>query len=164
MKQFCDLLVGKWGAQIKGYHFPCSVGRSGIGKKTQEGDGITPEGTWDLVFFMGRTDRLCPNIAQKINIRDVWSDDSLDPEYNHLRKPNNKFSGERLWRSDPIYDLIGVTNFNWPNAVPGAGSAIFLHTWRKPRHPTEGCVAFSLNDLKMVLKLWEPRSRVIIKA
>ena len=51
MKQFCDLLVGKWGAQIKGYHFPCSVGRSGIGKKTQEGDGITPEGTWDLVFL-----------------------------------------------------------------------------------------------------------------
>ena len=58
MKQFRDLVVGKWGAQIKGYQFPCSVGRSGIGKKTYEGDGITPEGTWRLVFFMARFDRL----------------------------------------------------------------------------------------------------------
>ena len=164
MKQFCDLLIGKWGAQIKGYHFPCSVGRSGIGKKTHEGDGITPEGTWSLKFFMARGDRLRINVNHKINIRDVWSDDPLDPEYNHLRKPNSEFSCERLWRPDPLYDLIGVTNFNWPTAVPGVGSAIFLHTWRKPRHPTEGCIGFALKDLSMIFKLWEPRSKLIIKA
>ena len=164
MKQFCDLLIGKWGAQIKGYHFPCSVGRSGIGKKTHEGDGITPEGTWRLMFFMGRCDRLNLNVNHKINIRDVWSDDPLDPKYNHLRKPNHRFSYERLWRPDPLYDLIGVTNFNWPIAVPGVGSAIFLHAWRKPRHPTEGCIAFSLKDLRIIFKLWEPRSKIIIKA
>ena len=164
MKQFCDLLIGKWGAQIKGYHFPCSVGRSGIGRKTHEGDGITPEGTWRLIFFMGRRDRLNLNVNHKINIRDVWSDDPLDPKYNHLRKPNHRFSYERLWRPDPLYDLIGVTNFNWPIAVPGVGSAIFLHAWRKPRHPTEGCIAFSLKDLKIIFDLWDPRSKIIIKA
>tara|TARA_B100000767_G_scaffold217831_1_gene205587 strand:+ start:216 stop:710 length:495 start_codon:yes stop_codon:yes gene_type:complete len=164
MKQFCDLLIGKWGCQIKGCHFPCSVGRSGIGKKTHEGDGITPEGTWRLMFLMVRCDRLRINVNHKINIRDVWSDDPLDPEYNHLRKPNSGFSCERLWRSDPLYDLIGVTNFNWPTAVPGVGSAIFLHTWRKPRHPTEGCIGFALKDLSMIFKLWEPRSKLIIKA
>ena len=164
MKQFCDLLIGKWGAQIKGYHFPCSVGRSGIGKKSHEGDGITPEGTWRLMFFMARGDRLRINLSHKINIRDVWSDDPLDPEYNHFRKPINGFSCERLWRPDPVYNLIGVTNFNWPTAVPGVGSAIFLHTWRKPRHPTEGCIAFALKDLSMIFRLWEPRSKLIIKA
>ena len=164
MKQFCDLLIGKWSAQIKGYQFPCSVGRSGIGKKTHEGDGITPEGTWRLMFFMARSDRLRINVNHKINIRDVWSDDPLDPKYNHLRKHNNRFNCERLWRPDPVYNLIGVTNFNWPTAVPGIGSAIFLHTWRKPRHPTEGCIAFALKDLSMIFRLWEPRSKLIIKA
>ena len=164
MRKFCDLLIGKWGAQIKGYHFPCSIGRSGIGKKTHEGDGITPEGTWRLMFFMVRSGRLRINVSHKINIRDVWSDDPLDPEYNHIRKPNNGFSCERLRRPDPDYNLIGVTNFNWPTAVPGVGSAIFLHTWRKPRHPTEGCIAFALKDLSMIFRLWEPRSKLIIKA
>ena len=164
MKQFCDLLIGKWSAQIKGYQFPCSVGRSGIGKKTHEGDGITPEGTWRLMFCMARSDRLRINVKHKINIRDVWSDDPLDPKYNHLRKHNNRFNCERLWRPDPVYNLIGVTNFNWPTAVPGTGSAIFLHTWRKPRHPTEGCIAFALKDLSMIFRLWEPRSKLIIKA
>ena len=164
MKQFRDLVVGKWGAQIKGYQFPCSVGRSGIGKKTYEGDGITPEGTWRLVLFMARVDRLRLNINHNINIRDVWSDDPQDPRYNHLRKPNDRFSYEKLRRPDPVYNLIGVTNFNWPVSVPGLGSAIFLHVWKKPRHPTEGCIAFSIKDLSTIFRLWEPESRIIIRA
>jgi len=159
-----DLLIRKWGAQIKGHTFPCSVGRAGIGKKRYEGDGVTPEGTWNLISVMYRKNRLNLNSNQNIKIRDTWSDDPNDPKYNKLSKVSNQFSYERLWRSDPIYDLIGIIDYNLPKPNPGRGSAIFFHVWRKPRHPTEGCIAFSLSNLKLILRLLEKKSKIIIKA
>ena len=94
---------------------------------------------------------------------DVWSDDPEDPGYNHradLR--NHKFSHERLRRADPLYDLFVILDYNYPDAVTGKGSAIFLHKWRKPRHPTEGCVAFREDDLVRILMNWTQTSRVVI--
>jgi L,D-peptidoglycan transpeptidase YkuD (ErfK/YbiS/YcfS/YnhG family) len=29
-----------------------------------------------------------------------------------------------------LYDAYGVLDYNWPNAEPGKGSAIFIHAWR----------------------------------
>ena len=103
-------------------------------------------------------------LTQNIKIRDTWSDDPNDPNYNKLSKLSNQFSYERLWRSDPIYDLIGIIDYNLPKPNPGRGSAIFFHVWRKPRHPTEGCIAFSLSNLKLILRLLENKSKIIIKA
>ena len=79
MHNINDLIVSKWGAQMMGYKFPCSIGRGGIGIKTQEGDGITPSGTWEIEFVMARQDRLRYSTNHKINIRDTWSDDPKDP-------------------------------------------------------------------------------------
>ena len=62
-----------------------------------------------------------------------------------------------------LYDAFGILDFNWPDATPGAGSAIFLHIWRKPRHPTEGCIAFDRRDLIWLFEGWQPRSRVIVR-
>lgn len=147
---------------------PCSVGRGGIGVKRGEGDGVTPIGTFQLVGIGLRTDRMsfeAPHISQKsIGLGDVWSDDPKDPDYNHgLHSPNHPFSHERLYRADGLYDALGILDFNWPNAQPGAGSAIFLHIWRKPRHPTEGCVAFERNNLVGIFQNWKPWSRVIVR-
>ena len=36
-------------------------------------------------------------------------------------------SHEELWRNDSLYDLIVVIGYNDAPALPGAGSAIFLH-------------------------------------
>jgi L,D-peptidoglycan transpeptidase YkuD (ErfK/YbiS/YcfS/YnhG family) len=47
--------------------------------------------------------------------------------------------------------------------VPGRGSAIFLHVWRRPRHPTAGCIAFARADLAFILARWTPRSRVVVR-
>jgi L,D-peptidoglycan transpeptidase YkuD (ErfK/YbiS/YcfS/YnhG family) len=113
---------------------------------------------------MYRRDRLNLHTNNTIKLRDTWSDDPLDPNYNKLSNPETKFSYEKLWRPDPIYDLIGITDYNWPKPEPGLGSAIFLHAWRKPRHPTEGCIAFSMNDLKLVFRLLENTSKIIIKS
>lgn len=163
MNNFNNLIVTKWGAQLKGHRFPCSVGRSGIGHKTKEGDGITPSGVWKIEFVMVRESRLSFLSDYKIKLRDVWSDDPSDPKYNQLKKFDKSYNSENLWRSDPLYDLIAVTNFNSPIIKKGVGSAIFLHTWRKARHPTEGCIAFSLNNLLWILNNWNKNSLIMVK-
>ena len=38
---------------------------------------------------------------------------------------------ERLRRADPLYDLVILTDWNWPSAERGRGSAIFMHRWRR---------------------------------
>ena len=147
---------------------PCAIGRGGIGAKSGEGDGITPRGTFQIMGCGYRTDRIgfdAPNVqCQPIGLMDVWSDDPKDPAYNHSANlRTHGFSHERLRRADPLYDIFVILDYNFPEAVPGKGSAIFLHKWRKPRHPTEGCVAFREDDLVQILSNWTPNSRVVIR-
>lgn len=166
----CDLLVGEWGARFGGRRFPCAIGRGGIAVNKVEGDGVTPAGVWHLVgggYHPGRMAR--PQTLQMRLTRnlpfDVWSDDVDDPDYNHgFHAPEHPFSHERLTRADPLYNLILFSDWNWPVARAGKGSAIFIHAWRKPRHPTEGCIAFDAAHLRWILARWSNRSRVIVKA
>jgi len=168
MTRFDDLVVTHWGARFQGRVFPCAVGRSGIGEKRGEGDGITPRGQFQIMGAGYRSDRIgfdAMNVhCQPIALNDVWSDDPKDPDYNHSAdRRHHRFSHEMLRRSDPLYDIFVVLDYNFPNAVAGKGSAIFLHKWRKPRHRTEGCVAFSEDDLVNILCRWTPKSRVVIR-
>jgi len=168
MPRFEDLVVTKWGARFRGQTLPCAIGRGGIGEKRGEGDGITPKGVFHLAAIKSRPDRLLfhtPYVPQKtIRIADIWSDDPKDPAYNHeVYGPDYTFSHEKQRRADPLYDAFGILDFNWPNAKAGAGSAIFLHIWRKPRHPTEGCIAFDRRNLLWIFENWQQKSRVIIR-
>jgi L,D-peptidoglycan transpeptidase YkuD (ErfK/YbiS/YcfS/YnhG family) len=67
----------------------------------------------------------------------------LDEDYNLMVRAPYPFSAERLFRGDRLYDLVLLTDWNWPRAERGRGSAIFLHRWRGPGRPTEGCVALA---------------------
>ena len=163
-----DLVVTRWSARFHGRNMPCATGR-GIGTKMHEGDGLTPVGIFRIMGLLIRPDRLSlrtPHIAQRlIGPGLIWSDDPADPAYNTpLNAPNHPFSHERLRRPDGLYDIVAVLDYNLPDPTPGAGSAIFLHSWRKPRHPTEGCVAFDPAALLGILSRWSPRSRVVIRA
>ena len=71
-------------------------------------------------------------------------------------------SHEKLRRADPLYDLVILTDWNWPYSVPGRGSAIFIHQWRRPGYPTEGCVAFARGDLHAIARRIKHRTRLII--
>lgn len=164
----CDLVVNKWGARYRGQSFPVAIGRSGIGVKRGEGDGITPAGIWQLAEVRYRADRAAPPItgipAKAIGPQDKWSDDPKDPAYNtEISKLFHGFSHERLCRADPLYDRFAILDFNWPKPISGAGSAIFLHIWRKPRHPTEGCIAFAPEVFEWILSSWHPEARVFVK-
>ena len=78
-----------------------------------------------------------------------------------VRAPH-EFSSEQLRRADPLYDLVILTDWNWPYAVKGRGSAIFLHQWRRQGYPTEGCVAFRRDHLLMIAHDIQFRSRLIV--
>lgn len=93
-----------------------------------------------------------------------WCDDPDDPRYNRLMWREGAGGVERLRRADPLYDIVGVLDWNRDPPRPGAGSAIFLHVWRGVRRPTEGCVAFRRRDLLWILDRWGPQSRVIVRA
>lgn len=162
-----DLVVGRWGARFMGRRFPCAVGRGGIGAKLREGDGVTPLGRHRIEAILIRRDRAAgAGLAADAPIgpRDGWSDDPADPAYNGpVRRPHG-FRHEPLRRADPQYDLIAVLDWNRDPALAGRGSAIFCHVWRRPRHPTAGCIAFRAGDLAWILARWTPHSRVVVRA
>jgi L,D-peptidoglycan transpeptidase YkuD (ErfK/YbiS/YcfS/YnhG family) len=157
-----DLVVGPWGARFRGRFFPCAVGRGGVGEKRAEGDGVTPAGRHRIEAVLRRRDRL-PGPGAPIHPRDGWSDDPEDPAYNRQVRRPHRFRHEVLARADPMYDLVAVLDWNRHPAVKDRGSAIFLHVWRRPRHPTAGCIAIRRADLAWILARWTPRDRVVVR-
>ncbi len=164
------MVVNRWGARFCGRRIPCALGRGGIADQKREGDGASPAGIWHLVGGMYRADRLrVPGAWGTLRLipaghRDLWSDDPRDPSYNHpIRAHAHPFSHERLRRGDRLYDIVLFSDWNWPEATPGAGSAIFVHLWRRPRFPTAGCIAFAHADLAWILTRWTPRSRIFVQ-
>ena len=153
------------GLRFRGRLIPCSIGKGGLSHDKKEGDGATPIGTHEIVGLLYRPDRLLAPAPWAIPIgpRDLWSDDVTAPEYNHMTRAPYAPSHEKLRRADPLYDLVLITDWNWPNAVPGKGSAIFLHQWRKPHHPTEGCIAFRRDHLRWIAHHAAPGTKLIVK-
>ncbi|WP_121061294.1 L,D-transpeptidase family protein [Chachezhania antarctica] len=160
-----DLVLTPSGLRFQGWTFPCSIGRGGVRADKREGDGATPAGIWRIIGILYRPDRLpAPHPeACAIGVSDLWSDDPRDPDYNRIVRAPHGYSHERLRRADPLYDVVLVTDWNFVEPEPGNGSAIFLHRWRKPVHPTEGCIAFSPEDLLWITERIVPgRTRVIV--
>ena len=93
---------------------------------------------------------------------DLWSDDVKDPAYNLMLRAPHGFSHEDLRRADPMYDLVLITDWNWPHAVKGRGSAIFIHAWRGKGRPTAGCIAFRPDHLGWIAPRIRIGSRVVI--
>lgn len=163
-----DLVLTPAGVRFAGRLLPASLGRAGIAGDKREGDGATPAGIHRVLGLLYRPDRiarhLLPRWARPIHLEDRWCDLSGHPDYNHLtRRPFGK-SAERLRRADPLYDLVLPLDWNWPEAVPGRGSAIFIHQWRRPGYPTAGCLAFSRADLLFIATRAAPGTRVIVPA
>lgn len=146
---------------------PCALGRGGLVSGKSEGDGGTPCGRFPLRRLFYRPDRetapatslpVLP-LAQDLG----WCDDPADPaNYNKLVRLPFTPSHERMWRDDGLYDLVIEVGYNDAPAVPGRGSAIFVHLARPDFRPTEGCVALSRDDLLAVLAAVGPESAIDI--
>lgn len=159
-----DLVVTPTGVRFMGRRFPCVIGRGGVTDRKREGDGATPRGVHGIVGMLYRPDRMARPADWALPIRpgDLWSDDTTDIDYNMMVRAPYAGCAESLRRADPLYDLILLTDWNWPYPVKGRGSAIFLHQWRRPGYPTEGCVAFRRADLRWIAQRLSVSSRVVI--
>lgn len=147
-----------------GRFYPCSIGRAGVAQDKREGDGATPRGTHRLVGMLYRPDRMArpADWALPIGPGDLWSDDPRAEDYNTMVRAPYPHSHERLRRADPLYDLVILTDWNWPYAVKGRGSAIFIHQQRRPGYPTEGCIALARADLQRIAPRITLQSRLIV--
>lgn len=146
------------GLRARGRVLPCAVGRGGLSAKKREGDGATPIGEHRIVGLLYRPDRVArpAGWAQSILPGDLWCDASGDPDYNQFVRAPFAASHEALRRPDPLYDIVLITDWNWPEAEAGKGSAIFLHQWRRPGFPTAGCIAMARQDLLWLASVVEP--------
>lgn len=159
-----DLVLTPKGVRFHGKLWPCTIGKGKISHAKREGDGATPRGVHRIVGMLYRPDRLPQPRpwARPIGPLDLWSDDPNNQHYNTLVRAPYSPSHEKLRRSDPLYDLVILTDWNWPNAVAGRGSAIFIHQHRRPGFPTEGCIAFSRRNLHAVAAQIRIGTRLIV--
>jgi L,D-peptidoglycan transpeptidase YkuD (ErfK/YbiS/YcfS/YnhG family) len=144
--------------KYKNLKFRCALGKAGIGKKIKEGDNITPKGTYKIIKIFYRKDRIKELVSQikliQIKKNMGWCDDPKSKKYNQLIYLPTKYSHEKLYKRDNIYDLILVLNYNIKPIIKNKGSAIFIHIARKNYKKTAGCIALEKNNLiKLVLKI-----------
>jgi L,D-peptidoglycan transpeptidase YkuD (ErfK/YbiS/YcfS/YnhG family) len=148
----------------------CTVGAGGIREDKVEGDSATPVGEFPLRRIYYRNDLLVlPKVAlpaRPISKHDGWCDDPRSPSYNKLVHIPNEWGAEKMWREDGLYDLVVVVGYNDDPPEGEWGSAIFLHIARDDYAGTQGCVAFSRNDLLELLPLLtrDTRLRVLSHA
>ncbi len=159
-----DLVLTGRGLRVLGRYLPCSIGRGGVLTDKREGDGATPRGAHVVTGLLYRPDRIArpTRWAQPIRPGDLWSDDAGDAGYNQLVRAPYPASHERLRRADPLYDLVLLTDWNWPLAKPGRGSAIFIHQQRRQGFPTEGCIGLRRADLHWLAARLVPGARLIV--
>ena len=69
-------------------------------------------------------------------------------------------AGDPLWRSPHAYRHFAFIRYNAAPAVPGRGSAIFLHA--DIGRATTGCISLRLDDLVAVLRWLRPHERPLI--
>ena len=145
--------------------FKCSIGKNGLKKNKIEGDKSTPKGLFSLGKVYYRPDRIDkPNTKlkiKKITRKMGWCDDSKNKKYNKEILLSKKNKGEKLFRSDRIYDLIFVINYNTKKTIQNKGSAIFIHLTENYK-PTLGCIAIQKNDLLVLLKLIDTKTKIKI--
>lgn len=159
-----DMVLTRTGLRFLGRRYPCTIGRGGIRAHKREGDGATPVGTHRIVGMLYRPDRMArpTDWALPIGPRDLWSDDPAHEDYNLMVRAPYAFSHERLRRADPMYDLIILTDWNWPSAIRGRGSAIFIHQWRGAGQPTAGCIGLGRADLRTIAPRIRYGTRLVV--
>jgi L,D-peptidoglycan transpeptidase YkuD (ErfK/YbiS/YcfS/YnhG family) len=163
------IIVRKSGyLKYKNFRFRCALGKSGVKKKKKEGDNITPIGIFKITKIYYRPDKVkkIKTSIKKIKIKKNmgWCDDPKSNYYNQQIKLPSKFSYERLYRKDHIYDLLAVINYNGNPIIKNNGSAIFIHIAKNNYKPTKGCIALRKFDLIKLLQIIKKNTKIKISA
>ena len=152
--------------KYKNLKFRCALGKGGIKKKIKEGDNITPKGIFSITRIFYRQDKIkkIRTKVKKIKIKKNmgWCDDSQSPFYNKQVKLPNRFSYEKLYREDNLYDIILILNYNTKPVIKNKGSAIFVHVGNKFYKKTRGCVALKKDHLIKLISQIKKNTKIKI--
>ena len=151
----------------KGYKIKCSIGKKGTTSTKKEGDLSTPKGLFKIGTLYYRKDRIKLNkckIKKKIIKKNTgWCDDIKSKKYNREIYFPFKFSAEKLYLNNKIYDIFINIKYNYAPVFKGKGSAIFLHLTNKKYKATKGCIAIQKKDYIKILPLINKRTKILIK-
>ena len=148
------------------YKLRCSIGKRGISIKKREGDKKTPKGEFKLKYILYRKDRIF-NIKTKLKKIIIeknmgWCDDPCSIQYNKIINYPFKFSAEKLWKKENIYDIIIVIDYNLNPVIKNKGSAIFLHIAKKKYQPTNGCIAVNKKNIRLITSTINKKTKLKI--
>ncbi|HEY7207357.1 MAG TPA: L,D-transpeptidase family protein [Gaiellaceae bacterium] len=148
--------------------WPARIGANGLSAHHREGDGTTPTGAFGfgpVVYGVGPN----PGVHygyHRLVCGDWWDEDPSSPGYNTFRhvgcsaRPGFGAGSEALWRSPRAYRHFALIDYNVDPALPGKGSAIFLHA--DIGMATNGCVSLALPALVRVLRWLRPAQTPLI--
>jgi L,D-peptidoglycan transpeptidase YkuD (ErfK/YbiS/YcfS/YnhG family) len=152
-------VAGPWTARL---------GRSGLSDHKREGDGATPTGAFRIgsTIYGIAPDPGVHGAYHRLVCGDWWDEDPSSPAYNAFRhlpcgtRPPFGGGSEALWRGTAAYRQFAVIEYNTDPAVPGRGSAIFLHD--DIGVPTEGCLSLPQPELIRLLRRLRPAAHPLI--
>jgi L,D-peptidoglycan transpeptidase YkuD (ErfK/YbiS/YcfS/YnhG family) len=152
-------VAGPWRAEL---------GATGLSAHKREGDGATPTGTYRFgsTMYGIAADPGVTFAYHRLTCGDWWDEDPRSPAYNHFvhvacgAAPSFGGDSEALWRISPQYRYLAVVDYNARPAVPGRGSAIFLHV--STGRPTAGCISLPEAELVRTLRWLRPGAEIRI--
>ena len=161
------IIVKKSGyLKYKNLKFRCALGKAGVKKKIMEGDSITPKGIFKIIKIYYRSDKIktIETLIKKKKIKKNmgWCDDPKSRSYNQQIKLPTKYSHEKLYRNDNLYDLIAVLNYNINPIIKNKGSAIFLHIAKNSYQKTKGCIALKREHLIEIISQIKKNTKIKI--
>jgi len=148
----------RWGRGLQG---PASLGPA-----KSESDRTAPAG----LFRIGRAYGYAPHppagcLWPYQPVTEDWFcvDDPKSRSYNQILRlepgaPRDWKSAETLRRSDHLYTWFLNVEQNWPDVKEACGSCIFLHVWRTPDSPTDGCTAMEESRMVELLRWLSPEA------
>ena len=91
-----------------------------------------------------------------------WCDDSQSKKYNKEIKFPFKYTAEKLYRKNKIYDILINIKYNSNPIKKKRGSAIFLHLTNKKYKPTKGCVGIVKKDFLKIIPFINKKTKISI--
>jgi len=143
------------------------------GPRKKEGDGKAPAGAFLLGSVFGSAP---PEQMGALKMPYLYAsesticiDDSKSQYYNHImdqtlvEKPDWR-SFEHMRRSDELYRLGVIVEYNRKPNDPGKGSCVFIHIERNPTTGTAGCTAFAKPNVEILVQwLDEKKTPVLVQ-
>ena len=161
-----NIIIKKHFLLYKGYKLKCSIGKSGFTNSKKEGDLATPKGLYKLGLLYYRKDRVksikCRIKKKIIKKKMGWCNDIMSKKYNQQIFFPFKYSAEKLYRKDKIYDIFINIKYNHSPTIKGKGSAIFLHLSSKKYKATSGCIALLKKDFLKIIPLINKKTKIAI--